>query len=55
MIFILKSLAFVVSLLIIGACALGARIALTTRDHFITLCCGCGAVGMFALVIHFIF
>ena len=55
MIFILKSLAFVVSLLIIGVCSLGAYIATTTRDHFITLCCGCCAIGTLALVIHFIF
>ncbi len=55
MIFILKSLAFIISLLIIGVCALGARIALSTRDHFVTLCCGGGAIGMLALVVHFIF
>ena len=55
MLFILKALTLAVTLLFVGACALGARIALTTRDHFVTLCCGCGAIGMLALVIHFIF
>lgn len=55
MTFILKALALVISLLLVGACLLGAKIALNTRDHFITLCCGCGAIGTLALVIHFIF
>ncbi len=55
MLFILKLLTIAVALLLVGACAMGARIALTTRDHFITLCCGCGAIGTLALVIHFIF
>lgn len=55
MTFVIKSFILIIALFMVGACVLGARIALTTRDHFITLCCGCGAIGILALVIHFIF
>lgn len=55
MIFIAKAIALLLALFLVLFCAIAGKIAVTVRDHFTALMCGCGAIGTLALVVYYIF
>lgn len=55
MIFMMKALILLLAIFLVLFCAIAGKIAITVRDHFTALMCGCGAIGTLALVIHYIF